>query len=203
MIEDAYKTITDESEGFFKDKGSKFFAHAYPIESEGEIKLILESLKKQYYDARHHCYSYVLLPDQSVFRANDDGEPSGTAGKPIHGAILSAGLTNIFIVVVRYFGGTKLGVRGLIDAYKAAAADAIRNCNVIEKTINDIYEVVYDYPLMNSVMRIVKDEDLNQIVTQFEERCRIEISVRQKDSKRIFEKFDEIHQIKIKHLRTE
>ncbi|MBI9035248.1 MAG: YigZ family protein [Bacteroidales bacterium] len=202
-MEDAYKTITSDAEGFFKDKGSKFFAHAYPIESDEEIKPILESLRKKYHDARHHCYAYVLLPDQSVFRANDDGEPSGTAGKPIHGAILSSGLTNIFIVVVRYFGGTKLGVRGLIDAYKAAAFDAIHNCEIVEKTVNDIYEIVYDYPLMNNVMRIMKDEDLNQIATQFEERCRIEISVRQKDSKRIFEKFEEIHQIQINLLRTE
>ncbi len=202
MINDSYKTITEISEGSFKDKGSKFIAKAFPVESEDEIKTYVEFLKKEYYDARHHCYSYVLQPDQSIYRENDDGEPSGTAGKPIHGAILSNGLTNILIVVVRYFGGTKLGVRGLINAYKTAAQEAIAANTIVEKTINDIYEVKFEYPLMNPVMRIIKDENLEQLKTEFLESCTIEFIIRQKESKRIFEKFKKMHQIDIKLLRT-
>jgi putative IMPACT (imprinted ancient) family translation regulator len=144
-----------------------------------------------------------LKPDQSIYRENDDGEPSGTAGKPIHGSILSHELTNILIVVVRYFGGTKLGVRGLINAYKAAAHEAINSNDKITKTINDIYEVSYEYPLMNPVMKIVKDENLEQIKTEFLESCRIEFRIRQKESQRVFDKFNEMHQVKIKLLRTE
>ena len=145
MFEDTYYTISAPSEGLFKDRGSRFIALAYPVTTEKEIKEIQVSLRKKYHDARHHCYAYRLGYDKSVYRVNDDGEPSGTAGKPIFGQIQSKDLTNIFIVVIRYFGGTLLGVSGLINAYRSAAADAIEHAQIIQKTIMDLYEISFEY----------------------------------------------------------
>lgn len=189
MFDDTYKTIEIQSEGLYKDKGSKFIAIAIPVLSEEEIKEHLQQLRKKYYDARHHCYAYALGPTRDAFRINDDGEPSGTAGKPIYGQILSHDLTNILIVVIRYFGGVKLGVRGLINAYKGAAQDALNNNNIREKVIKEIYELHFDYPLMNDVMRILKEQDLEQISHDFAISCRILFAVRKDsadDIKRIF-----------------
>lgn len=176
---DSYKTIKEISEGIYKEKGSKFLAYAYPVENEEEIKEIVDSLKKQYFDARHHCYAWQIGLDGMNYRVNDDGEPSGTAGKPIHGQILSNELTNILIVVVRYFGGTKLGTSGLIQAYREASADAIANSLVIEKTVDDKFTINFGYLAMNDVMRIIKEEDPNIHSQQFDMSCQMELSIRE------------------------
>ena len=203
MQNDSYKTIQDISEGIYKEKGSKFIAYAFPVSSEEEIKEQIDKLKKEYYDARHHCYAYMLGADKKNFRANDDGEPSSTAGKPILGQILSYELTNILIVVVRYFGGTKLGVSGLIHAYKTAAIDAILNAEIIEKTVNDIYDIHFDYLVMNDVMRIIKEEQPLQIDQDFNLTCRITLSIRQSEVEKIIERFSKIDSVKSDHIRTE
>src|SRR6056297_2588024 len=152
----SYKTIKSKGEGLFKDKGSKFIALAIPVETEEEVKSALEEVRNAYHDARHHCYAYRLGPLMDIYRANDDGEPSSSAGKPILGQIRSYELTNILIVVIRYFGGIKLGVGGLIQAYKTAAEEAIRNAKIIEKKLHDIYRVSFEYSEINEVMRILK-----------------------------------------------
>jgi uncharacterized YigZ family protein len=144
LFEDTYKTITGSAEGLFKDKGSKFFAYAYPIEDESEVKDLVDQLKKEHFKAVHHCYAYRLGQDRTNFRVNDDGEPSGSAGKPILNVLLSKDITNILVVVVRYFGGTLLGVPGLINAYKTATQEALAEAEIIEKTVNEIYEVRFD-----------------------------------------------------------
>lgn len=203
MQTDSYKTIETTSEGLYKEKGSKFIAYAFPVTCEDEIKEQIEKLKKEYYDARHHCYAYMLGADKKDFRANDDGEPSSTAGKPILGQILSADLTNILIVVIRYFGGTKLGVSGLIHAYKTAALDAISNAKIIDKTVNDIYDIHFDYLVMNDVMRIIKEEQPLQIDQDFNLNCRITLSIRQSEVDKIIERFNKIDSVKAEHIRTE
>jgi Uncharacterized conserved protein len=196
MSNDTYKTISQQSEGLYKEKGSKFITYAYPVSTEEEIKEHIAQLKKEYYDARHHCYAYMLGADKKNFRANDDGEPSSTAGKPILGQILSNDLTNILIVVVRYFGGTKLGASGLIHAYKTAAADAISNAEILDKTVNDIYDIHFDYLVMNDIMKIIKDEQPEQIGQDFNLTCKITLSIRQSEVERLIEKFKKIHQRK-------
>ncbi|WP_372756108.1 YigZ family protein [Labilibaculum sp.] len=199
---DTYKTIQKPSEGLYKEKGSKFIAYAYPVTGEEEIKSLINSLKKEFYDARHHCYAYMLGADHKNFRANDDGEPSSTAGKPILGQILSKELTNILIVVIRYFGGTKLGVSGLIQAYKAAAADSILNSEIVEKTVNDIYDINFDYLAMNDVMKIIKEDQPEQLDQDFNLNCKITLSIRQKDVDQIIEKFSKIESVKTKFIKT-
>ncbi len=178
LFDDTYRTIKEKSTGLYKEKGSKFIALAMPFESEAAIKAELESIRKEYYDARHHCYAYVLGPDKSAWRVNDDGEPSGTAGRPIHGQIQSFDLTNILVVVIRYFGGTKLGVSGLINAYKSATQDALQQAEIIEKTVNEIYELKFTYANMNDVMRVVKDENVDIIDSQFGIECIITYRIR-------------------------
>ncbi len=202
LFEDTYYEIEKPSEGLFKEKGSKFIARAFPVHQEEEIKTILKQLRKEYYDARHHCYAYILNPDKATYRTNDDGEPSGSAGKPIYGQLLSHNLTNILVVVIRYFGGTKLGIPGLINAYKTATKDAIANNNIITKTINDIYALKFDYPLMNVVMRLIKDENLQQLKSQFELSCSLEIAVRKHDSERLLKIFNNIYGLEVTYLRT-
>jgi uncharacterized YigZ family protein len=162
MFDDTYKTITTKSEGLFKDKGSRFIGLAFPVKSEAEVKEILAEIKKKYYDATHHCYAYYMghIGSPSI-RMNDDGEPSGTAGKPIYGQILSFGLKNVLVVVIRYFGGTKLGVSGLINAYKETAKITLNNAEIEERKIKDIYTVEFEYPLMNSVMQVLKNEAIS------------------------------------------
>lgn len=202
MSTDTYKTIKQTSEGLYKEKGSKFITYAYPVTSEIEIKTHIASLKKQYYDARHHCYAYMLGADKKEYRANDDGEPSSTAGKPILGQILSSDLTNILIVVIRYFGGTKLGVSGLIRAYKTAAADAISNAEIIDKTVNDIYDINFDYLAMNDVMKIIKENQPEQLGQDFNLRCKITLSIRQSEVDRLIEKFSKIEGVKTDYKNT-
>lgn len=186
-MEDTYKTISTTSEGLFKDKGSKFIAYAYPVTSEEEIKDIILTIKKEHYSARHHCYAWRLGHEKLQFRANDDGEPSSTAGKPILGQIQSFDLTNILIVVVRYFGGTLLGVSGLINAYRNAALDAIQQAEIVEKLVEKNLLVEYDYGVMNEVMKLFKDEKLQQIDPKFDLRCQIKTLVRLNELDRIME----------------
>ncbi|MBI9057290.1 YigZ family protein [Labilibaculum sp. DW002] len=202
MSNDTYKTISETSEGLYKEKGSKFIAYAYPVTSEEEIKAHIASLKKEYYDARHHCYAYMLGADKKDFRANDDGEPSSTAGKPILGQILSKDLTNILIVVIRYFGGTKLGVSGLIHAYKTAASEVISNAEILDKTVNDIYDIHFDYLVMNDVMKIIKDDQPLQLGQDFNLTCKITLSIRQSEVDRIIEKFNKIDSVKTDFVKT-
>ena len=169
--EDTYKTIIGVAEGIYTEKRSKFIAIAIPVHTVEEIKQHLDIYQKKYYDARHVCYAYMLGHERKDFRANDNGEPSGTAGKPILGQINSNGLTDILIVVVRYFGGIKLGTSGLIVAYKAAAAEAIANATIIEKTVDDEIAVAFEYPFMNDVMRIVKEEEPEILEQSYDMDC--------------------------------
>ena len=203
MNSDQYKTIKEASEGFFKDRSSKFYAFAFPVKTEDDIAEFRAKIRKEYYDARHHCYSYIIGNDKSKFRINDDGEPSGSAGKPIHGQLLSHDLTNIIVIVIRYFGGTKLGIPGLINAYKTATKEAIANTKILTKTINDVYSIEFEYPMMQTAMRFIKDENVEQILTKFEISCYIEFSVRKSESEMIFDKLKAIYGIKTKYLREE
>ncbi len=200
--EDTYKTIQRHSKGLYKDKGSKFIALAYPVTNEEEIKDLLAGLKKEYHDARHHCYVWVLGHDKALYRTNDDGEPSGTAGQPIYGQILSHDLCNILIVVVRYFGGTKLGVRGLINAYRQAAQEAIENNHIITRTIRKHYRLFFDYPAMNDIMRVMKAFDLPQERQDFGLRCSLDFSVRTSQSHAVIERLEAIPDVHITYLHT-
>jgi uncharacterized YigZ family protein len=202
MFDDTYKTITEDSEAIYKDKGSKFIALAFPANDEEAFKERLIGIKKQYHDARHHCYAYMIGPDKSCSRSNDDGEPSGTAGKPILNQIMSFDLTDMGIVVVRYFGGTKLGVSGLINAYKTASREALDNATIIEKTVNEIYSLSFDYPLMNEVMRIMKEEQIEQLNLHFEMKCYLEFSVRKKLAKKVAERCEKIFGLDLKYIKT-
>lgn len=185
MESDIYKTLAKQSEGLFKDKGSKFIGFAYPVSTEDEIKEILSKIKKQYHDATHYCWAYRLGFENETWRVNDDGEPSGSAGRPIYGQILSKELTNVFVVVVRYYGGVKLGVSGLINAYRTAAAEALENGQIIEKTIDFTVDVKFDYNAMNPVMKIIKDENIRQLNHNFDLYCSIRLVIRKRDLERI------------------
>lgn len=200
MESDSYKTIKSFSKGVFRDKGSRFIAHAYPVSDQESIKSILDSLRKEYHDARHHSFAYMIGAERSIWRVNDDGEPSGTAGKPIFGQINSFGLTNILIVVIRYFGGTLLGVPGLINAYRSAATEAITNAEIIECTVHDYYEITFPYSAMNDVMKILKDESAYQSNQTFDNECRIKIHFRLKSNEKIIERLSRIGSIKLKFL---
>ena len=178
QIRDSYKSIAIESRGLFKDNGSRFIAHAYPVETEEEVKEIVAALKKEYYDARHHVYAYRLGYLGDKFRANDDGEPSGSSGRPVLGQIDSNGLSDILVVVVRYFGGIKLGIPGLIRAYKTATADAIANAEIVEKIASKMYRVRFGYMSMNNVMKVFKDMGLEQKNQKFDMECSMDTSVR-------------------------
>jgi uncharacterized YigZ family protein len=200
-MKDTYKTITKASpEVLFKDRNSKFFGYAFPVKNEEEINLHLEELKNKHHKARHWCYAWQLGKEDFQYRANDDGEPSNSAGMPIYGQIQSFEVTNILIVVVRYFGGVKLGVGGLINAYKTAAQMALEESKIITRTIDEQFEVKFDYPEMNTVMRIIKENDLNVIEQKLELDCRIYLSVRKKEADQIFEKFDSVYKVTIKKL---
>lgn len=201
MFEDTYKTLQHESQGIYTEKGSKFIAFALPVTTEKEIKGKLAEIKKKYYDARHHCYAYILGPDKAVFRMNDDGEPSSTAGRPIYGQLLSHDITNVLIVVVRYFGGTKLGVPGLINAYRTAAKDAIEANTIIEKTIDETYEIRFDYAAMNPVMQILKHDGIKINGQSYEDRYILNFTLRRRDADRILEALRKIPGLKVQFLR--
>ncbi|HAT66441.1 MAG TPA: YigZ family protein [Flavobacteriaceae bacterium] len=201
MEKDTYKTIKKPSpEVLFKDRGSKFFGYAFPVTTEEEIKEHIDALKKQHHTARHWCYAWQLGKHYEHYRANDDGEPSNSAGMPIYGQLQSFEVTNILVVVVRYFGGTKLGVGGLIQAYKTAAQMALEASKIVELTIDDLYKLQFDYPEMNTVMRIIKEEDLTIVNQKLELNCEIQMAVRKKDSKKIFELFENTYKVSIKKI---
>lgn len=202
MMSDSYQTIAGISEGIYKEKGSKFIAYAHPLESEDDVKEMVAVYKKKYFDARHHCYAWQLGVDGATFRENDDGEPSGTAGKPIHGQIRSAGLTNILIVVVRYFGGIKLGTSGLIAAYKEATADAIANATIVDRTVDDYYRLNFSYAVMNDVMRVFKEEDLKMLNQNFQMACSIDFHVRQSAVQKVLTRFEKIESTDLELLCT-
>ena len=178
IINDTYRSISAPSEGLFKDNGSRFIALAYPVETESEVKAIVESLRKEYHDARHHCFAYRLGLDGSKFRSSDDGEPSGSAGRPILGQIDSAGLSDVLVVVVRYFGGIKLGIPGLIRAYKTSTADALQQAAKVEKVAGRSYTLSFGYMAMNDVMKVVKDLSLPQSDQRYDSQCSIRVRVR-------------------------
>lgn len=194
---DTYKTIVVPCEGVFTEKRSKFIAMALPVRTLEEIKEHLEKYQKQYYDARHVCYAYMLGHERKDFRANDNGEPSGTAGKPILGQINSNELTDILIVVVRYFGGIKLGTSGLIQAYKAAAAEAIAAAEIIEKTVDDDIEIAFEYPFMNDVMRIVKEEEPQIVSQSYDMDCLMRLRIRRSMMPRLHERLSKVETLRI------
>ncbi|HNX88163.1 MAG TPA: YigZ family protein [Paludibacteraceae bacterium] len=194
---ESFRSITHLSQGIYKEKGSKFLSFAIPVKNVVEIKSILDIYRKKYYDARHVCYAYMLGADRSEFRANDDGEPSGTAGRPILGQINSSELTDILVIVVRYFGGILLGTSGLITAYKEAAADAIGQANIVEITVKNELNIRFEYPLLNDVMRIIKEYDVQIINQQFEEQCSIKISVPKKVTELISIKLEHIFGVNV------
>lgn len=197
-MNDIYKTIAFPSEEIlFKEKNSKFFGYAYPVTTEEEIKSHLETLRKQHYGAVHFCYAFQIGTDKIQFRANDDGEPSNTAGAPIYGQIQSFGVTNILVVVVRFFGGTKLGVGGLISAYRTAAQMALDASEIIEKTIDIHYILSFDYKNMNKVMRVIKEKNLEIISQNMNESCKIEIATRKKNAEMVFDIFNSLYEIEI------
>lgn len=178
-MDDTYRTIRDLSEGYYTEKRSRFLSFALPVRTPDEVKTQVDAYRKKYYDARHVCWAYMLGPDRTTFRANDDGEPSSTAGKPILGQINSNNLTDILIIVVRYFGGIELGTSGLIVAYRTAAAEAIAAAHIEERTVDETITVTFEYPHLNSVMRIVK-EDKPEVLTQsFELTCEMTLRIRQ------------------------
>jgi uncharacterized YigZ family protein len=193
---DEYKTVRDLSQGLYKEKGSKFIAVAIPVESANDVKLQQELLRKRYHDARHHCYAYRLGDEPYEIRFNDDGEPSGTAGKPIYGQIQSFELTNVLIVVIRYFGGVKLGTGGLISAYRAAAKDAIENGTIITKTWKASVEIRFTYLQMNDVMRIIKEENLRILAQKSGEQSSILLEIRKGNLDAVVRKFSLLEKIK-------
>lgn len=198
-MKDTYNTIAFASEEIlFKEKGSKFFGYAFPITSEEEVKPILEVLRKQHPTACHYCYAYQIGSEKTSYRANDDGEPSNSAGMPIYGQIQSFSVTNTLVVVVRIFGGTKLGVGGLITAYKTAAQITLENCSIIEKTIDVHYLISFDYKNMNKVMRIIKEKNLDIVHQKMEMSCEIEIKTRKKNAEQVFDIFNSLFEIDIK-----
>ncbi len=198
---DTYKTIDKPSaETLFKDRNSKFFGYTFPVLNENDVKAAIDGLKKKHHAARHFCYAWQFGTETIRFRANDDGEPSNSAGMPIYGQIQAYGVTNILIVSVRYFGGTKLGVGGLINAYRSSAQLSLAASNILEKTINIDYQLSFGYDLMNKVMRIVKERNLIIISQQLELSCQYVISVRKKDAATIFEIFNNLYKVEIKVL---
>lgn len=202
LFDDTYKTISAPSEGIFRDRGSKFIGFAYPVQTEDELKPLLLNLRAEHPKARHFCWALRLSPDRSIFRIQDDGEPSGTAGRPILNTMLSADLTNVFIVVVRYFGGTLLGVPGLINAYKTAAAEAIQAAEIVEKTVNDIYQINFNYLVMNDVMRLIKEEKLTVLSQDFDNNCNIKLEIRKANLNAVLQKLEKIEELKTSYLYT-
>jgi uncharacterized YigZ family protein len=201
-FDDSYLEVVGSSKGLFKDKGSKFIAYAYSVKSEEDVKQRLAEVKKQEYAARHHCYAYILNPDKSAQRDSDDGEPSNTAGKPILGQLLSRELTNTLVVVVRYFGGVKLGVSGLITAYRAAASEALEDITVEKRFVKDVFTVYFKYPEMNNVMRMIKDNALEIINQDFELECALTFCVKKSQSEKIQSIFALNHLLTLEFKKT-
>ena len=195
---DTYKTISSASEEvLYKEKNSKFFGYAFPVSNEEEIKEHLDRLRKEHFSARHWCYAYQIGTEKIQYRANDDGEPNNSAGMPIYGQIQSFEVTNVLVVVVRYFGGVKLGVGGLISAYKTAAQMALENSEIVEQTINKHYTISFDYANMNKVMRIIKEKNLQIVSQKMEMDCEIQISIRKKNVQNLLDTLENLYEIKI------
>lgn len=200
-MKDTYNTIAFPSpEILYKEKNSKFFGYAFPVTNEDEIKEHLDVLRKQHHGAVHFCYAFQLGTETLYFRANDDGEPSNSAGMPIYGQIQSFGVTNVLVVVVRFFGGIKLGVGGLISAYRTAAQMALAEAEIIEKTIDVSFEVTFDYKNMNKVMRVIKEKNLTIVSQEMNESCKIVIATRKKNAEMIFDIFNNLFEIGIKNI---
>lgn len=193
---DTYLTLARISEGLYKEKGSKFLAFAIPISDEEEIKEILKEKRKLYHDARHVCFAYILGEKGEYTRANDDGEPSGTAGKPMLGTLVSKGITNVLMVVVRYFGGTKLGTSGLINAYREASMDALEQNEVVEKILESRCEILFEYPFLNDVMRIVKEENATIVNQQFDNDCIMKLSIRKRDEEKMRSRLEKVERLR-------
>lgn len=199
MENDTYKTLAAPSEEtLFKEKNSKFFGYAFPIDSEEDVKNILEEVKKKHHSARHWCYAFQLGTDQIYYRANDDGEPNNSAGMPIYGQIQSFEVTNVLVVSVRYFGGVKLGVGGLISAYRTSAQMALEASEIVEKTIDVHYTLKFDYPIMNKVMRVIKEKNLDIVSQKMEMDCEIVVSTRKNNAPEVQEAFANLYEVKIK-----
>ncbi len=192
MTTDKYRTIATPAEGIYKEKGSRFLAFAYPVFSVDEIKELIAKTEKKYHDARHCCYAWKLGLGEDNFRQNDDGEPSGTAGRPIYGQILSNNLTNILVIVVRYFGGIKLGTGGLIVAYKTATADALTNATIVERHVQDIYDISFPYDVMNDVMKVLKDASLEVLNQQFDLSCICRVRMNQSQTDGVLKRIADI-----------
>jgi uncharacterized YigZ family protein len=199
LFDDTYQTIEKPTESIFRDRGSKFLGFAYPINSDNDIKGIVAKLKAEHPKANHHCWAMRLGTDRSVYRVNDDGEPSGTAGRPILNILLSKDITNILVVVVRYFGGTLLGVPGLINAYKVATEEALKLAVIVQKTVNDIYTIKFDYLQMNDVMRVIKDENLSVLEQQFDNDCSMQLSVRKMQVEQTLGKLGKVTGLRVKY----
>ena len=198
---DTYKTLAKPSEEIlYKEKNSKFFGYAFPVTNEDEIKNHLETLRKQHHGAVHFCYAFQLGTDKIQYRANDDGEPSNSAGMPIYGQIQSFGVTNVLVVVVRFFGGVKLGVGGLISAYRTSAQMALENAEIVEKTIDIFFKIDFDYKNMNKVMRIIKEKNLSIISQNMNESCEITITTRKKNAELIFDIFNNLFEVEVKKI---
>lgn len=195
--EDSYLTLAEPAEALYKEKGSKFLAYAYPVSSEEQIRECLEALRKRYYDATHHCYAWILGADGQNYRVNDDGEPSSTAGRPILGQLLSYGVTDVLVVVVRYFGGTKLGVSGLIAAYKESAAAVLSEAQIVERTVDVRFEVEFGYLVMNDVMRVVKEMRPEVLEQRFDNLCTMRLSIRAGRADALRERLQKIEGIQI------
>lgn len=200
---DTYLTIDSPAEGMYKDKGSKFLSFAHPVRTVEEVKIILAEKRKEFYDARHVCYAYMLGFERKTFRTNDDGEPSGTAGRPILGQINSSGLTDILIVVVRYFGGTLLGTSGLIQAYKSAAADAINRAPTVERIVEQMFESTFGYGQLNAVMRVIKDFGLTIVSQRQEADCTLTFRVRLSDIDAVTARFEKLGSVSFTPYETE
>ena len=192
MAADSYKTIARAAETTYRQLSSKFYTYAYPVETEAEIKEHLDALRKRWFDATHHCYAWRLGPHGEQFRANDDGEPSSTAGKPILGQLLSQEVTNCLVVVVRYFGGTKLGVPGLIAAYKESTAQVLAECEIVERTVDTTIRVSFSYVAMNDVMRIVKDMQPRIVEQLFDNLCTMTLSIRESESEQLINRLEKV-----------
>ncbi len=197
-MKDTYRTITHpSSETLFKDRNSKFYGYAYPVQSENNVKEYIALLKKQHHQARHWCYAYVLGETYDQYRANDDGEPSNSAGAPIYGQLQSFDITNVLVVVVRYFGGTKLGIGGLINAYRSSAQLAIEASCIVTKTINILFKINFEYPFLNKVMRLIKDYDVTIINQVMELQCNFTLSIRKKEATLVIQKFKEVYGVNL------
>ncbi len=194
-MKDTFQTISTISEGLYKEKGSKFFAFAIPVSCVEEVKEILAEKRKEFHDARHVCFAYILGAESNDFRANDDGEPSGTAGRPMLGVLQSNSLTDTLLIVVRYFGGTKLGTSGLINAYKEASADAIAHNTIIEKTVDETVTVRFEYPFLNDVMRVVKEENPAILEQHFDADCFMTLSIRKRDFPKLVSRLEKVESL--------